>query len=99
MKLQTLYSLLGFSLLCIGATARAEVDLGSASSSTPYDPYLTPIWPILRQLNGKADVATAAQLVRQGKAFRYSFNKALPYTPQTPAETEAKKSGDCKAKS
>lgn len=100
MKLRTLYCLLvGFCIQVVGGSASAQVDLGAAASSTPYDSYLGPVWPVLRQLNGKADVAMAAQLVRQGKAFRYSFNKEQPYTPQTPAETEAKKSGDCKAKS
>lgn len=37
------------------------------------------------------------QYVRTGKSFRYYMKD--PYVPQTPAETEASKSGDCKAKS
>ena len=44
-------------------------------------------------------MATVSQLVREGRAFRYSYDKAQPYIPQSPETTETKKSGDCKAKS
>jgi len=85
----------------LGATVglSAQIDLGAPASRTPYDAYLGPVWAVLKSLSGKADDATAAQLVRQGRAFRYSYNSAQPYQPQTPEQTEATKSGDCKAKS
>lgn len=79
--------------------ARAELDLGSSTSRTPYDPYLGPLWAVLRQLDGKSDPATVAQLVRRSYGFRYSYKKDQPYVPQTPQQTEALKAGDCKAKS
>src|SRR3954453_9450581 len=78
---------------------QAQLDLGSPTSRTPYDQYLGPMWSVFGRLSGKADMATAAQLVRQGRAFRYSFNKAQPYVPQSPEDTEATMCGDCKAKS
>lgn len=78
----------------------AQVDLGSPTSKTPYDPYLGPMYSVLRQLNGpKADLGTAAALVREGRGFRYAYNKEQPYVPQTPEQTESTKAGDCKAKS
>ncbi|MEI9894616.1 MAG: hypothetical protein WDN28_12200 [Chthoniobacter sp.] len=39
------------------------------------------------------------KLVREGRSFRYVYNKEQPYVPQPPELTEATKSGDCKAKS
>jgi hypothetical protein len=77
----------------------AQVDLGSPAGRTPYDPYLGPVWTVLKSLSGKASPDQAAQLVRQGHAFRYNYNSAQPYLPQTPEQTAASKSGDCKAKS
>src|SRR3954462_11863697 len=89
--------LLGFC--CLGlAEAKAQLDLGSPTSRTPYDNYLGPMFSVFRGLNGKADMATAARLVREGRAFRYSYNKSQPFVPQTPEETESKQAGDCKAK-
>ena len=90
--------LLGLWMWC-AASARAQLDLGAPASRTPYDQYLGPMWSVLSQLNGKADMATVEQLVRQGRGFRYGYNKAQPYVPQSPSETESTKSGDCKAKS
>ena len=100
MKLQTLSRfLVTICILSITTDVHAQINLGSPTSRTPYDGYFGPVWPVLRQMNGTADMPTAAQLVREGRGFRYSFNKAQPFTPQTPAETEATRSGDCKAKS
>lgn len=88
-------------LFMSGLTMRldGQVDLGSPASRTPYDQYLGPMWSVFGHLSGKADMETAAQLVRQGRGFRYSYDKAQPYIPQTPEQTESSKSGDCKAKS
>jgi len=90
--------LLAFCALC-APPAKAQLNLGAPTSRTPYDQYLGPMWSVFSHLSGKADPATVEQLVRQGRAFRYSYNKAQPFVPQTPGETEATKSGDCKAKS
>jgi hypothetical protein len=78
----------------------ADLNLGSSTSRTPYDPYLTPVWEVFRRLGGtQPDRAEVEQLVREGRGFRYVFKKEQPYVPQTPEQTEATKSGDCKAKS
>ena len=77
----------------------ASVDLGSPTSRTPYDPYLGPMWSVLKSIGGgHPDLATVEQWVAEGRAFRYVFKKTEPYTPQTPDVTESTKSGDCKAK-
>ncbi len=76
------------------------IDLGTPTARTPYDAYLQPMWDVLRNLAGnQPDVGVVEKFVQQGHSFRYSFNHDQPYRPQTPAETEATKSGDCKAKS
>jgi hypothetical protein len=80
--------------------AWAEFNLGSPIGRTPYDAYLGPMWSVLRSAQGGQPPADeVAKLVRQSNGFRYYFNKQQPYVPQTPAETESRKSGDCKAKS
>lgn len=90
------------ALVILLASALAEggtIDLGSPTARTPYDQYLGPMWDVLRSLGGnQPDMGTVEQLVREGRAFHYVFKKEQPYVPQTPAETEATKSGDCKAK-
>jgi len=88
-------------VLITGVPLRAGgLDLGSPTSRTPYDPYLGPVWDVMKSLAGsQPDVGTVEQLVRQGKSFRYVFKKEQPYVPQSPSETEALKCGDCKAKS
>jgi hypothetical protein len=85
--------------LAAGAAQAGTLDLGSPTTHTPYDPYLGPVWDVMHRLGGnKPDPAVVEQLVREGRAFRYSFNKDQPYVPQLPDVTEATKSGDCKAK-
>jgi hypothetical protein len=82
------------------ATASYAVDLGSSTSRTPYDPYMGPVFSVFGRLGGaQPDQAQVEQWVREGRAFRYSFNKSEPYRPQTPQETESSRAGDCKAKS
>jgi hypothetical protein len=89
-----------FLLLLTGVLHSAELDLGSPTSRTPYDPYLDPVWKVFRQLNGtQVDPSVVEKLVREGRSFRYSYNKDQPYVPQPPEVTESTKSGDCKAKS
>ena len=99
MKLSALLFLAAGCLLA-AVPAHAQIDLGSPTSRTPYDAYLGPVWSVFHQLNGpKADPKVAAQLVRQGHSFSYSYKKDQPYVPQAPEQTEATHSGDCKAKS
>ena len=47
--------------------------------------------------NNRPPKDAVREYVRTGRSFRYSMKD--PYVPQTPAVTEATKSGDCKAKS
>ncbi len=75
-----------------------EIDLGSPVGSTPYDTYLGPMRTVLSSLSGvKPPVNQVSGYVRTGRGFRYFMKD--PYIPQLPAETEAMKAGDCKAKS
>lgn len=98
--LPALLAVLLIALLTASPLRAGGLDLGSPTSRTPYDPYLGPMWEVLRSLDGnQPDVAAVEQLVRQGKSFRYVFKKEQPYVPQSPAETESLRSGDCKAKS
>ena len=86
--------------LLAGGLRAAELDLGSATSRTPYDSYLAPMWQVFRQLGGaEPDRAAVEQLIRESRGFRYAYRKGQPYVPQTPEQTEATKCGDCKAKS
>jgi len=57
-----------------------------------------PVHTVLRQLNGsKPSFQKVAALTRQGYSFKYSFD--TPYIAPMPNVTEAKRQGDCKAKS
>lgn len=77
-----------------------ELDLGAPTSRTPYDSYLQPVWDVFKELGAQdPDRAVVNRLVRQGRAFFYSFKKEEPWVPQLPEKTEATKTGDCKAKS
>jgi hypothetical protein len=73
------------------------LDLGFPASDTPYDPYMTPVKQVLTHLtNEEASMQRVKQLMREGRAFRYSFTS--PYVAATPDVTAATRSGDCKAK-
>jgi hypothetical protein len=80
-------------------TVRAQVDLGQPVSNTPYDSYLGPVRRTYLTLpGGPCSIDEARANLRTAKRFRYYFDKATPYTPQMPDITEAKREGDCKAK-
>ncbi len=100
MKIKSSLICLFSALFAATALSAAELNLGTPTSRTPYDPYLDPVWKVFRQLG---DVQPAEELVeklvREGRGFRYVFKKEQPYVPQPPEVTEATKSGDCKAKS
>jgi hypothetical protein len=75
----------------------AQVNLGAATSRTPYDPYMRPVRQVLRTLDGEGTSMERVQaLMRQGNGFRYSFVE--PYVASLPSVTAARRAGDCKDK-
>jgi hypothetical protein len=88
-----------FALLAsqLPGLARTALDLGSPASATPYDPYMSPVKQVLTHLSSEdASMDRVCSLMREGRAFRYSFTS--PYVAATPDVTETTRSGDCKAK-
>lgn len=90
------------TLTALGATApllHATPDLSTARpGQTPYDQYMRPVSTVLHRLNGRSpSFDQVAAYVRQGFAFRYVYD--APYVATMPDVTEAKRAGDCKAKS
>ena len=87
------------TLLVTATFAFARPDLSNGRlGPTPYDPYCAPVDAVMHHLDGPTpSFKTVAALVRQGYSFKYVFD--APYLAQTPQETAAKRSGDCKAKS
>jgi hypothetical protein len=87
-------------LLTTELSARAQDSLGRPASGTPYDRYLGPVRSVLARGGGPASSVDEVRAeLRTARRFRYYFNPAEPYIPQAPEVTEAKKQGDCKAKS
>lgn len=87
-------------LFTSGASAlNAAPDITTARpGSTPYDQYMGSVMHVLRKLDGsKPSFEKVAALTRQGYGFKYSFD--TPYVAPLPHITEAKRQGDCKAKS
>ncbi len=95
-------ALIGAALVLSSSSVTAfagTLDLGAPTARTPYDQYLGPVWEVLHHLgDAQPDPGEVEKLVREGRAFRYSFNKEQPYVPQPPEVTESTRSGDCKAK-
>ena len=79
-------------------TAAPAFDLGlQPTSFTPYDRYMGTVQRVITNLNEHtASMATACELMQQGRSFRYWMTD--PYRAQAPAVTAARQSGDCKAK-
>jgi hypothetical protein len=95
MKTQSLLAIT--ATLALSAFALAQ-DLGKPTSSTPYDRYLGPMRTTMSSLGtNHPPMDLVEQYVHTGRGFRYYMKN--PYVPQTPAETEASRAGDCKAKS
>jgi hypothetical protein len=95
MNTQTLLAIT--ATFVVSASAPAQ-DLGKPTSSTPYDRYLGPVRTTMGSLGtNHPGMDSVEQYVRTGRGFRYYMKD--PYVPQTPAETEASRAGDCKAKS
>jgi len=64
---------------------------------TPYDRYMGSVNSVLRSLDGrKPGFNEVARLLKKGYGFRYVYE--TPYVAPTPAQTEARGAGDCKAK-
>jgi hypothetical protein len=91
-------SLLALAALALGQlSASAAFDLGAAGR-TPYDRFMTPVKQVLGSIESdKAPMERAQQLMRVGRAFRYSYTD--PYNPALPSVTASTRAGDCKAKS
>lgn len=87
-----------FSLIAFASSSFAAVlDLGSASSNTPYDRYLSPVRSVLSHLDGsRPDLNRVSQLMHEGRSFRYSYTN--PYLASTPEVTASRRAGDCKDK-
>lgn len=96
--MNTKLSLLSLTVLFLTQmTASAVVDLGSTTSRTPYEAYMSPVRQVLNSLNGSSpDMARVAVLMRQGRCFRYAHTD--PYNPALPQETATRRVGDCKDK-
>lgn len=77
-------------------TDRRDFDL-QPTSFTPYDRYLGTVRTVISRVDERpATMATACELVRTGRRFRYVITD--PYRAQPPEVTEARNSGDCKSK-
>lgn len=84
-------------VLASGASGFSQ-DLGKPTSSTPYDPYIGTVRSVMSSLGKNTPpLDSVSEWVRIGRGFRYYMKN--PLIPQTPAETEATRAGDCKAKS
>ncbi len=77
----------------------AKPELAAARrASTPYDRYMGSVHRVLQSLNGgKPGMDRVAALLREGYSFRYVHD--TPYVAPMPAETAARRAGDCKGKS
>ncbi len=96
MKTPTFIAVL--TLLFASSSLAPAQDLGRSVGSTPYDKYFGPIRAILAELHSNSPpMELVNELVKTGRGFRYYMKD--PYVPQTPAETESSRAGDCKAKS
>jgi hypothetical protein len=84
-------------LLLANLSAFAAVDLGSSTSQTPYDRYMSPVKQTFASISGEGATMEKVQaLMRQGRGFRYAHTE--PYYPATPQQTASKRKGDCKDK-
>lgn len=87
-------------LIATSVPLRAAVDAGRPCGGTPYDAYMGPMRQTYARLgDGSPSVNDVRSQMRTAYRFRYYFDSAQPYTPQTPEVTESRQQGDCKAKS
>jgi hypothetical protein len=93
--MKTLFTLL--ALVALKMAAFATVDLGTPSSSTPYERYMSPVRSVMSTLSkSKPTMAQVKQLMQEGRSFRYHMDD--PYTPASPELTARIHEGDCKDK-
>jgi len=84
-------------LLLAKLSVFAVVDLGSTTSQTPYDRYMSPVKQTFASISGGGATMQKVQaLMRQGRGFRYAHTE--PYYPALPEQTAATRKGDCKDK-
>jgi len=68
------------------ASFAVNLDLGSASSNTPYDRYISPVKSVLNRLDGgRPDMNRVSQLMHEGRAFRCSLKKNGNRTQEVPS--------------
>lgn len=92
--------ILSIILIATSMLLRAEVDTGRPCGGTPYDAYLGPMRQTYAQLGGGSpSINDVRSQLRTAHRFRYYFDAAQPYKPQSPEVTESRQQGDCKAKS
>lgn len=75
------------------------VDHGVAVRSTPYDPFMEPVFSVLASLDtdgADPDLKRVRELMKICYRFEYVFR--TPFIAASPHVTETKKSGDCKDK-
>lgn len=88
------------ALLLLAHPLHAEVDAGSRTPHTPYDSYMGNMQRAYAKMgSNQPSIDQVRSNLRTARRFRYFFDKNKPYVPQPPEVTEAKKMGDCKAKS
>lgn len=85
-------------VLAASSLSAASLDLGSRTASAPYDRYMGSVKSVLSQLDGNAagEMNKVRSLMREGRSFRYAHVTA--YDAATPAQTAARRAGDCKDK-
>ena len=85
-------------LVLTNLSALAVVDLGDATSGTPYDRYMTPVKQVFDSMQSEgASMEKVESLMRQGRGFRYAPGE--PFFPGGCREqTAARRCGDCKDK-
>jgi hypothetical protein len=87
-------------LLTTSSRLQGAIDTGQPTGGTPYDSYLGPMRQTYARLGGSApSISDVRTHLRTAHRFRYYFDNAQPYTPQSPSVTESRQQGDCKAKS
>ena len=86
-------------VVLIPGISKARIgELGFATSSTPYDPFMHSVKWVLGRLDGREhDFSRVQELQEVGRRFRYHFSE--PYEAASPEETAERKAGDCKDKS
>lgn len=84
--------------MCVTGSLAMAQDLGKPTSKTPFDAYLGVMRSVMASLGSNNPALPEVEgYVKTGRGFRYYMKH--PLIPQTPAETESSRAGDCKAKS